>query len=77
MSLLRYYVIPQIDRSTAERLSTDLHESDGGLVPVGREGDAFHVLHLGGVGEHEGGLLGGGKAVDLGAANAVMNGGCA
>ena len=54
----------------------DLHEGNGGLVPVGGKGHAIHVLHLGGVGEHEGSLLRRGEAVDLGAADAVVGGGC-
>ena len=54
----------------------DLHELHGGLVPVGGEGHAVHVLHLRGVGEHKGSLLHGGQAVDLGAADAVVGGGC-
>lgn len=55
---------------------SDLHNLNGGLVPVHGEGDAIHVLHLGGVGKHEGSLLHGGQAVDLGAADAVVGGGC-
>ena len=54
---------------------SDLHNLNGGLVPVHGEGDAIHVLHLGGVGKHEGSLLHGGQAVDLGAADAVVGGG--
>jgi hypothetical protein len=53
-----------------------LHDLNGGLVPVHGEGDAVHVLHLGGVAEHEGSFLHGGQAVDLGAADAVVGGGC-
>ena len=54
----------------------DLHERNGGLVPVGRKGDTVHVLHLGGVGEHESSLIHGGEAVDLRATDAVVGGGC-
>lgn len=54
----------------------NLHDFDGALVPVGRHGDAAHVLHLGGVGEHDGGLSRAGEAVDLGATDAVVGGGC-
>ena len=48
-----------------------------GLVPVGRHGDAVHILHLGGVGEHLCGVHAvrhAGKAVHLRAADAVVGG---
>ena len=54
----------------------NLHELDGGLVPVGRGGDTGHVLHLGGVSEHDGSLGPGRQAVHLRAADAVVGGGC-
>jgi len=44
---------------------------------VGRGGHAVHVLHLGGISEHGGRNLGGGEAVHLGAADAVVRGLCA
>ena len=53
----------------------NLHELDGGLVPVGRGGDAIHVLHLGGISEHVGSLSFAGEAGDLRAADAVVGGG--
>lgn len=56
-------------------VSDCLHELDGGLVPVGRGGDAIHVLHLGGISEHDGSLGSAGEAGDLRAANAVVGGG--
>ena len=44
---------------------------------MGRGGHAVHVLHLGGISEHGGRNLGGGEAVHLGAADAVVRGLCA
>ena len=42
---------------------------------MGRGGDAIHVLHLGGISEHDGSLGRAGEAGDLRAANAVVGGG--
>ena len=42
---------------------------------MGRGGDAIHVLHLGGISEHDGSLSFAGEAVDLRAADAVVGGG--
>ena len=43
---------------------------------MGRSGDAADVLHLRGVGEHDGSFGSAGQAVDLGAANAVVGSLC-
>ncbi len=68
-------VLHRTRRAVWLRPRQNLHELDGGLVPVGRGGDAIHVLHLGGIGEHDGSLSSAGEAGDLRAANAVVGGG--
>ena len=52
------------------------HVQNARTLPVGGGRDAVHVLHLGGVGKHGGRHVGGRKAVDLRAADAVVGGLC-